>query len=148
MIKRKPVSLIVATVATLIGTSAAQAGAPPTLTSAGIALGFTLNTIVSGLPTNNGNSYDVLGSAINSDGNIILNAASNTGGARNYVVNGVMSGGFALVAWPVQYAATGVMTFMVNQDGIVFEKDLGSGTGAVAEKVTTYDPDQTWQPIR
>ena len=85
MIKRKPVSLIVATVATLIGTSAAQAGAPPTLTSAGIALGFTLNTIVSGLPTNNGNSYDVLGSAINSDGNIILNAASNTGGARNYV---------------------------------------------------------------
>jgi len=70
------------------------------------------------------------------------------GGARNYIVNGVMSGGFALVAWPVQYAATGVMTFMVNQDGIVFEKDLGSGTGAVAEKVTTYDPDKTWQPIR
>ena len=69
-----------------------------------------------------------------------------TGGARNYVVNGVMSGGFALVAWPAQYAVTGVMTFMVNQDGIVLEKDLGSGTSAVAEKMTTYNPDKTWQP--
>ena len=70
------------------------------------------------------------------------------GGARNYVVNGVMSGGFALVAWPAQYAVTGVMTFMVNQDGIVLEKDLGSGTSAVAEKMTTYNPDRTWQPAQ
>ena len=85
MYKRKPVNLIVAAVATLIATSAAQAGAPPTLTLAGIALGFTLNTIVSGLPTSNGNSFDVLGSAINSDGNIILNASRDSGGARNYV---------------------------------------------------------------
>jgi hypothetical protein len=68
------------------------------------------------------------------------------GGARNYVVNGVMSGGFALVAWPAQYAVTGVMTFMVNQDGIVLEKDLGGGTSAIAEKMTTYNPDKTWQP--
>lgn len=69
-----------------------------------------------------------------------------TGGARNYVVKGVMSGGFALVAWPAQYAVTGVMTFMVNHDGVVVEKDLGNGTGAVAEKMTTYNPDKTWQP--
>ena len=68
------------------------------------------------------------------------------GGARNYVVDGVMSRGFALVAWPAQYAVTGVMTFVVNQDGIVFEKDLGSGTGAIAGKVTAYDPDKSWQP--
>jgi hypothetical protein len=70
------------------------------------------------------------------------------GGARNYVVNGVMSGGFALVAWPAQYAATGVMTFMVNQDGIVVERDLGTGTSVVAEKMTTYNPDKTWQPVQ
>jgi hypothetical protein len=68
------------------------------------------------------------------------------GGARNYVVNGAMSGGFALVAWPAQYAVTGVMTFVVNQDGIVLEKDLGSGTSGVAEKMKTYNPDKTWQP--
>jgi hypothetical protein len=71
---------------------------------------------------------------------------SAAGGARNYVVDGVMSGGFALVAWPAQYAVTGVMTFVVNQDGIVLEKDLGSETSTVAEKMTTYNPDKTWQP--
>ena len=68
-----------------------------------------------------------------------------SGGARNYVVDGVMSGGFALVAWPARYAVTGVMTFVVNQDGIVFENDLGSATSAVAEKMTTYNPDKAWQ---
>ena len=68
------------------------------------------------------------------------------GGARNYVVNGAMSGGFALVAWPAEYAVTGVMTFVVNQDGVVLEKDLGSATSAVAEKMTTYNPDKTWRP--
>jgi hypothetical protein len=57
----------------------------PTLTPAGQSLGFELDTIVSNLPTNNGRSFDVLGSAINSDGNIILNASQNTGGAGNYV---------------------------------------------------------------
>ena len=68
------------------------------------------------------------------------------GGARNYVVDGVMSGGFALVAWPAQYAVTGVMTFVVNQDGVVLEKDLGSDTSTVAAKMTTYSPDKSWQP--
>jgi len=71
--------------AALLALGTAQAGAPPTLTAAGISLGFTLNVIVSGLPTSNGNSFDVLGSAINSDGNIILNASRDSGGARNYV---------------------------------------------------------------
>lgn len=65
-----------------LGAAAAHAGPPPTLTAAGISLGFTLNTIVSGLPTSNGNSFDVLGSAINSDGNIILNNSSTR---TNYV---------------------------------------------------------------
>jgi hypothetical protein len=71
---------------------------------------------------------------------------SAAGGARNYVVDGVMSGGFALVAWPAQYAVTGVMTFVVNQDGIVLEKDLGSESNAIAEKMITYSPDKSWQP--
>jgi DUF2950 family protein len=67
------------------------------------------------------------------------------GGARNYVVNGEMSGGFALVAWPAQYDATGIMTFMVNQDGVVYEKDLGPDTATAVTKITSFDPDKTWQ---
>jgi DUF2950 family protein len=70
------------------------------------------------------------------------------GGAKNYVVNGVMSGGFALVAWPAEYGATGVMTFIVNQDGVVFEKDLGKDTSATAEKLTAFNPDKSWHPTR
>ena len=67
------------------------------------------------------------------------------GGAKNYVANGDMSGGFALVAWPAQYDATGIMTFMVNQDGVVYEKDLGPGTAAAVTAITAYNPDSTWQ---
>jgi hypothetical protein len=80
----------------------------------------------------------------------ILNAQGSAapGGAKQYVVNGNMSGGFALVAWPAQYGSTGVMTFIVNQDGIVYEKDLGSQTDAAARKITSYNPDTSWQQIR
>lgn len=67
------------------------------------------------------------------------------GGAKNYLVKGEMSGGFALVAWPAQYDATGIMTFVVNQDGIVREKDLGPETDATARKMTAYNPDSLWQ---
>lgn len=67
------------------------------------------------------------------------------GGAKNYIVKGEMSGGFALVAWPAQYDATGIMTFIVNQDGVVREKDLGPGTDAAARKMTTYNPDSSWR---
>ncbi|HEY6359812.1 MAG TPA: DUF2950 domain-containing protein [Vicinamibacterales bacterium] len=70
--------------------------------------------------------------------------AAAAGGAKDYVVNGEMSGGFALVAWPAQYDATGIMTFVVNQDGIVHEKDLGPGTEAAARIITSYDPDASW----
>jgi len=69
------------------------------------------------------------------------------GGAKDYVVNGRMSGGFALVAWPSEYDATGVMTFVVNSDGIVREKDLGSGTADAARQMTAYDPDASWAPV-
>lgn len=69
---------------------------------------------------------------------------SAAGGAKNYIVNGEMSGGFALVAWPSQYDATGVMTFIVGQDGIVREKDLGAKTDAAARAITHFNPDQSW----
>lgn len=71
-----------------------------------------------------------------------------TGGAKNYVVNGVMSGGFALVAWPAEYGATGVMTFLVNQDGVVFERDLGKDTNALAERMTAFNPDKGWNKVQ
>jgi len=70
-----------------------------------------------------------------------------SGGARSYLVKGEMSGGFALVAWPAQYDATGVMTFIVNQDGIVRERDLGAQTDAIARKMTVYDPDASWLTV-
>jgi hypothetical protein len=70
------------------------------------------------------------------------------GGAKNYIVNGALTGGFALVAWPAQYDVTGVMTFVVNQDGIVREKDLGRGTDAAARHMTAYSPDASWRPAR
>jgi len=67
-----------------------------------------------------------------------------SGGAKSYVVNGDMSGGFALVAWPAQYDVTGVMTFIVNHDGILYQKDLGLETERVAKSMTRYNPDPSW----
>jgi hypothetical protein len=73
--------------------------------------------------------------------------AAAPGGARSYVVNGRMTGGFALVAWPAVYDETGVMTFIVNHDGVVHEKDLGADTGTAARAMTGYDPDPSWVPV-
>jgi hypothetical protein len=67
------------------------------------------------------------------------------GGAFDYVARGRMIGGFAVVAWPVKYGATGVMTFMVSHDGVVYQKDLGPDTDARASAMTRFDPDSTWQ---
>jgi Protein of unknown function (DUF2950) len=65
------------------------------------------------------------------------------GGAKDYVVNGKMTGGFALVAWPAEYETTGIMTFVAGPDGVVREKDLGAETSA-ARQMAAYDPDATW----
>ena len=70
------------------------------------------------------------------------------GGARDYVVDGEMSGGFALVAWPVHYGGSGIMTFIVGGDGVAYEKDLGPETAAEVKRVTRYDPDPTWTKAR
>ena len=69
------------------------------------------------------------------------------GGAVNYVVNGNMIGGFALVAWPAQYGSSGVMTFLVNHTGTIFQKDLGARTERVASRMTLYAPDATWKRV-
>lgn len=67
------------------------------------------------------------------------------GGARSYIVNGKMTGGFAFLAYPAAYRSTGVMTFIVDQDGIVYEKDLGPNTHQTAKAMTGYAPDSTWR---
>ena len=69
------------------------------------------------------------------------------GGTHVYVVNDMMFGGFALVAWPAQYGVTGVHTFIVNQRGNVYEKDLGPQTATLAPAMRTYNPDDSWSDV-
>lgn len=70
------------------------------------------------------------------------------GGSYDYMVRGKMIGGFALVAYPSAYGVSGVMTFMVNHDGVVFEKDLGRETGKIAGAMKQFDPDQSWARVK
>ena len=67
------------------------------------------------------------------------------GGAYDYVVRGNMIGGFAMVAYPAQYGNSGVMTFLVNHDGVVYSKDLGPNTAKLAAAMTRFDPDSSWK---
>ena len=69
------------------------------------------------------------------------------GGALNYVVKDKMIGGFALIAYPAEYGNSGVMTFMVNHGGTVYQKDLGQRTDSIARRITVFDPDQTWKKV-
>jgi len=69
------------------------------------------------------------------------------GGARDYILNGMMTGGFALVAYPAKYGSSGLMTFIVNLDVVVHQKDLGPGTVEIAKSMTEYDPDATWKKV-
>ena len=70
------------------------------------------------------------------------------GGKYNYLINGRLLAGFALVAWPAEWGNTGVMTFVVNQQGHVLQKNLGPKTVKIAQSMTTYDPDETWTPAQ
>ena len=74
--------------------------------------------------------------------------AAARGGARSYIVDGEMSGGFGLIAYPADYGHGGIMTFAVSQDGVVYQKDLGEDTLDVAGGLTAYDPDGTWAEVR
>jgi len=67
------------------------------------------------------------------------------GGAKNYIVDGKMTGGFAFVAYPAEYRSSGVMTFIVGQDGVVYRKDLGWNTATIAKAMKSYNPDATWK---
>lgn len=69
------------------------------------------------------------------------------GGAMNYVSDRRMTKGFALVAWPARYAVSGIMTFVVNQDGVVFQKNLGEHTDNIAANTRLFDPDLTWARV-
>ena len=66
-------------------------------------------------------------------------------GTLDYVVEGAMIGGFAMVAWPAEYRVTGVQTFIVSWDGVVYQKDLGPNTAKIASAMERYDPDKTWR---
>ena len=70
------------------------------------------------------------------------------GGKKSYVMKGDMKGGFALLAYPVKYASSGVMTFVVNQDGVVYQKDLGDDTATQAPELAEYNPDESWTAVQ
>ena len=66
------------------------------------------------------------------------------GGKYDYITNGNMIGGFAMVAWPAEHGSSGIMTFIVSHHGRVYQKDLGPKTAKIVHKMTIYDPDSTW----
>ena len=69
------------------------------------------------------------------------------GGAQNYIVDGKMARGFAFLAHPVEYAISGVMSFIIDQEGIVYQKDLGPNTVELAKTLGEYNPDKTWVKV-
>ena len=66
------------------------------------------------------------------------------GGKYDYIINGNMIGGFALIAWPAEYGETGIMTFLINQQGRAYQKDLGPKTDSIVHEIKEYDPDKSW----
>ena len=69
------------------------------------------------------------------------------GSAKDYLVDGKMVGGFAFVAYPAEYGNSGVMTFLINQDGMLLQKDLGKTTSETASAMTEFDPDSSWSVV-
>jgi Protein of unknown function (DUF2950) len=69
------------------------------------------------------------------------------GGAHDYLIRGHMIGGFAVIAYPARYGVSGIMSFLVNQDGVVYEQNLGKNTTAIASKMTTFNPDASWRQL-
>jgi hypothetical protein len=66
---------------------------------------------------------------------------------KEFVADGKMTGGFAVVAYPAKYGDSGIMTFIISEQGIIYEKDLGKTTGQVASDMTEFNPDKTWRPV-
>src|SRR5271167_4878199 len=78
---------------------------------------------------------------------ILTRQGADAKGAKDYVVNGKMTGGFAFVAYPEKYGDTGITTFIINQNGIVYEKNLGKDTPELTKAMTEFNPDKTWNPV-
>jgi hypothetical protein len=70
------------------------------------------------------------------------------GGTKDYMVDGKMVGGFAFIAYPAEYGNSGIMTFMISQDGVLFQKDLGKSTPEAATAISQFDPDPSWSPVQ
>ncbi len=70
-----------------------------------------------------------------------------SGGARSYLTRGKLTNGFAMIAWPAHYGETGVMSFLVSHDGVVYQRNLGTASATVAGAMTRFDPDTTWLPL-
>ena len=69
------------------------------------------------------------------------------GGAYDYVIGGRMRAGFALVAWPIQYGDTGVTSFIISHEGVLYQKDLGPNSATIAREMNTFDPDPSWSKV-
>jgi hypothetical protein len=81
--------------------------------------------------------------------NILKRQGSNApGGEKDYIVNDKMTAGFGLLTYPAEYGVSGIMTFIVNEAGIIYEKDLGPNTEEVAKTISKYDPDKTWKKVK
>lgn len=70
------------------------------------------------------------------------------GGAKSYLKDGKMTGGYAFLAWPAEYHNSGVMSFMIDREGVVYQKDLGEKTAELAKAITAYDPDESWEQVQ
>src|SRR5262249_40575606 len=70
------------------------------------------------------------------------------GGAKTYLKDGKMTGGFALLAYPAEHGSSGIMSFLVGPQGVVYQKDLGDKTADAAKAITAFDPDESWAPTR
>src|SRR3981189_1108349 len=115
-------------------------GEPPSpigpLVASAVAQGYAKNR--DGAPTPyRGYNYDIL----------TRQGKNAPGGVNRYIVNGKMTGGFAFVAYPAEYRSSGVMTFIVNESGTIYEKDLGPKSTRLAEAMSAYDPDKTWTKV-
>jgi hypothetical protein len=99
--------------------------------------GYTVEELIEDAPPYHGYYYRILRAQ----------GAAAPGGAKNYLADGNLSEGVAMVAFPAQYRVSGVMTFIVNQNGVVYQKDLGEKTAEIAEAMTEYNPDNTWKRV-
>lgn len=78
---------------------------------------------------------------------LFAQGANEKGGVSEYFVDGALTQGIALLAWPANYGGSGVMSFMVNHEGVVYQKDLGEDTNSVVESIQVYDPDSSWSIV-